>query len=95
MVQEDNPKMPRGLGNVPKLNCYTTHPHMNTLAWSWVDERLGLFRLQRKSPKMATKRRPPARLTICMMVLLNVAGVAPKYHLRIARSTSLLVPAQE
>ena len=69
MVQEDNPKMPRGLGNVPKLNCYTMHPHRNTLAWSRVDERLGLFRQQRKNPKLATKRRPPAGLIICRMVL--------------------------
>ena len=72
--------MPRGLGNIPKFNCYTTHPHRNRLAWSWVDERLGLFRQQRKSPKQATKRRPPAGLIINRMVLLKVAGVAPKYH---------------
>ena len=95
MVQEDNPKMPRGLGNIPKFNCYTTHPHRNRLAWSWVDERLGLDRQQRKSPKQATKRRPHAGLIINRMVLLKVAGVAPKYHLGIAQSTSPLIPAQD
>ena len=95
MVQKDNPKMPRGLGNVPKLNCCATHPHRNRLAWSWVDERLGLVRQQRKNPKLATKRHPPVGLIISRMVLLKVAGVAPKYHLIIAWSTSLLLPAQE